>query len=420
MDRINKSVLDNGIRIITRQMPEMRSVAMGVWVGVGARDEKPEQNGLSHFIEHMLFKGTQKRSALQIAKEFDAIGGQTNAFTTMETTCYHARVLGGQVETMVEILSDIFFNSCFSSLEMKKELPVICQEIGMVEDYPEDFIHLLNNRSFWGDDPLGRSILGTRENISAFNSETLFSFFNQYYQPERIVLSAAGNLDHEQLVDLLAGGFSKVTPRKVIPKRNTPTPFSSITVHPRELEQTHICLAAPGMGITDSRRYAFSLMNTVFGGNMSSRLFQEIREKRGLAYSVYSFNSAFSDTGMFGTYVATHPDKTVETVNLVYREMENLMATPLTFDELKDAKEYTRGNILLGAESVENQMVRLAQNEIHFNRHIPLSETLDMFEKVTQQDIQELANSLFRKNRMALTILGPVKKDLKIKPFLEQ
>jgi predicted Zn-dependent peptidase len=403
-----KTVLPNGVRLVSQSMPHARSVAMGVWVNVGARDEADAESGLSHLIEHMIFKGTRRRSAYQIAKEFDAIGGHTNAFTTMETTCYHAKVLDRQVETMVDILADIFFNSVFDPGELDRERPVILQEIGMVEDSPDEYIHYLAGRNFWGEHPLGRSILGTPDTLTAFGSEDIRRFFRRLYQPERIVVAAAGRIEHERLVDLVGPAFAAAGPGNGFPERMPPTGRRLVAVHPRDLEQVHICLSVPGLPVTDPRRYALSLLNTLLGGNMSSRLFQEIRETRGLAYAVYSFTSAHVDTGMFGVYAAVAPENVLETIELIARELDRAAREPVDPAELAGAIEYTRGNLLLAAESADNQMVRAAQNEIHFGRELPLDAVLEAVAAVTSDDLQQLAGALFRPEGRVLSLLGPV------------
>ncbi len=405
---INKTVLANGIKIVSKKMPHVRSISMGVWVSVGARDESREQSGLSHFIEHMIFKGTARRDAYQIAKEFDAIGGQTNAFTSMEHTCYHAKVLDSHLETMVDILSDIFLNSVFDPNEVERERPVIFQEIGMLEDTPEDYVHQLAGSNFWGDHPLGRSILGTRDNILRFNADTIKQYFQQFYHPERIVISAAGNLEHERILELIGPSFEAIRNGGRLPDRVKPQIRPSVKIHRRNLEQAHICLSTMGTAISDPRRFAFSLMNTLLGGNMSSRLFQEIREKRGLAYSVYSFISSHVDSGMFGVYCGVNPKNTRQAIKLIHRTMQTISQKKITPDELFDAKEYTKGNLFLASESADNQMVRLAQNEIYFGKYIPLREVIDEVEAVDVDDIQELARSLFQPQLTALTLLGPV------------
>ena len=400
--------MHNGIRVLTKAMPHVHSVSMGVWVNVGARDETPGESGLSHLIEHMIFKGTTKRSAYQIAKEFDAIGGQTNAFTTMENTCYHARVMDTHLETMVEILSDILLNSVFDEREIERERPVVLQEIGMVEDSPDEYIHVLLSQNFWGDHPLGRSILGTRENIMRFDADKLKMFFQRFYQPDQIVIAVAGNLEHERLLDLVGPAFETIKPGNGFPQRIPPAGKSHFDATHRDLEQTHICLGTNGLSITDPRRFAFSLMNTILGGNMSSRLFQEIRETRGLAYSVYSFISSHFDTGLFGAYAAVDPASAPETTQLILNAFNALQTTRVDALELQGAKEYTKGNLLLAAESSDNQMVRLAQNEIHFNEYIPLQTVVDKIEAVTADNLKDLAQDLLNDHKMALTLLGPV------------
>lgn len=404
----SKTVLPNGVKIISQKMPHIRSVSMGVWVNVGARDESDEQSGLSHFIEHMIFKGTARRSAYQIAKEFDAIGGQTNAFTAMEHTCYHAKVLDNHMETMVDILTDIFLNSTFDPQEVERERPVIFQEIGMVEDSPEEHVHQLAGYDFWGDHPLGRSILGTRQNILSFDSQTIKTFFHRFYHPERIVIAVCGNVDHDRLVELVGPIFGTIISGQDLAQRFSPAISPCIRIHHRALEQVHICLATPGLSTTDPSRFALFLLNTLLGGNMSSRLFQQIREQRGLAYSVYSFIASYADTGQFGVYTGVHPDNVQQSIDLIVLGMNDICRTAISAAELQDAKEFTKGNLILATESVDNQMVRLAQNEIHFNDYIPLQWVIDQIDAVTADEIQALAQGLFKSANSSLTVLGPV------------
>jgi predicted Zn-dependent peptidase len=405
---VNKTILSNGIKVITRKMPHLRSVSMGVWVNVGARDESPGESGLSHFIEHMIFKGTKKRTAFQIAKEFDAIGGHTNAFTSIESTCYHAKVMDAHLDTMVDILSDVFLNSVFDNKEVENERAVILQEIGMAEDNPDEYIHILSGMNFWGKNSLGCSVLGSRENIKSFKSDTIKRFFHRFYQPERIVVSVAGNLKHNRFLDIAGPVFESVQPGNDYSERITPDEHCKVEIHYKDLEQVHICLTTNGMSITDPRRYAYSLLNTILGGNMSSRLFQEIREKRGLAYSVYSYASSFVDTGMYGIYTGVAPENMQKSIRLILEELSKISKTRVDSNELRYAKEYTKGNLMLASESNDNQMVRMAQNETHFGRYIPMEEIINNVEAVTEDDILELAASLFQSHRFALTLLGPV------------
>jgi predicted Zn-dependent peptidase len=405
---VHKTILNNGIRIVTQKMPHFHSVSMGVWVNAGGREESPEESGLSHFIEHMIFKGTKRRTAYQIAKEFDSIGGQTNAFTSAENTCYHAKVMDTHLEIMVDILSDIFLNSVFNEKEIENERAVILQEIGMMEDSPDDYIHFLSGKNFWGKNSLGRSVLGNRENIKNFDSDALKGFFHRFYQPERIIISAAGNLDHNHLVDIAGPVFESIRPGNGFPDRMTSDGHCRVDVHNKDLEQVHICLGTKGMSITDPRKYEYSLLNTILGGNMSSRLFQEIREKRGFAYSVYSFISSYVDTGMFGVYAGVNPDNAYKSVELILKEILKIKKVQIDPDELRYAKEFTKGNLMLASESNDNQMVRMAQNETHYERYIPLEDIVNKIDAVTGNDIHNLAESLFPTNRFALTLLGPV------------
>jgi predicted Zn-dependent peptidase len=411
---VNKTVLKNGVRILTQKRPHTRSVSMSVWVNIGARDENLAENGLSHFIEHMIFKGTQRRSAYQIAKEFDAIGGNTNAFTTMENTCYHAKVMDTHTEIMVDILSDIFLNSIFDPQEIEKERPVVLQEISMIEDSPDEYVHLLSGKNFWGDNPLGRSILGNPKNIIRFDADLIKNFFKRLYQPERIVISVAGNVEHAFIMDRVGPTFESVPPQNTLAERMTPQSQSLVDLNYRKLEQVHLCLGTSGLSITDPRRYAYALLNTILGGNMSSRLFQEIREKRGLAYTVYSFITSHVDTGMFGVYAAVDPKRALETTKLILKEITRLKNERVDPPELQGAIEYTKGSLLLASENSDNHMVRNAQNEIHFSRDIPLQEVIKQVESVTVEDIVDLSRSLFEQDKMVLTMLGSVREK---KPF---
>ncbi|NVM56708.1 MAG: insulinase family protein [Desulfobacterales bacterium] len=407
-NNFNKTILDNGIRITTKRVSHARSVVMGVWVNVGARDESLEESGLSHFIEHMIFKGTERRTALQIAKEFDAIGGLCNAFTSKENTCYYAKVMDTYLNTMVDLLSDIFLNSVFHAKEVERERQVILQEIKMLEDTPDEHVHVLLAHAVWGNHPLGRAILGTPETVVEFDSETIRKYFMRAYQPERIVIAAAGNLEHGPFVELTARAFEVVRKENNFPQRTPPIMDRAITAHPKNLEQVHICLGTKGVHVTDPRRYACFILNVILGGNMSSRLFQEIRERRGLAYAVYSFLSSYCDTGMWGIYVGVERSNIQQVLESVVKEMKQLKEKPVDGSELRNAKEYLKGGLYLAAENTENQMTRLAHNEINFGRYVSLKEVEDEIEKVTAEDILELSHDIFQNDSVSLTLLGPV------------
>ncbi len=377
-------------------------------MNVGARDESLSENGLSHFIEHMIFKGTLRRSAFQIAKEFDNIGGNSNAFTTMENTCYHARVMDESLFTMVDIMTDIFLNSVFHPIEMDRERTVILQEISMVEDIPEEFIHLLSEYNHWGEHPLGRSITGPRENVTQFDSESLKDFFQRFYQPDRIVISVAGNVEHQHIVDLISPAFESIKPGNGFPERVPPAGQSGVNIKRKKLEQVHVRIDYPGLSISHPDRYTLSVMNTILGGNMSSRLFQEIREIRGLAYSVGSFSTSYTDAGILGVYAGVESKNVQATTGLILKEIERLKTETVEAKDLKEAKDYIKGSLLLSSESTDNQMARLAQNEIHFGKYYPLEEVVQRIEAVTAENIRELANTLFGSEPVTLTMLGPV------------
>jgi len=411
---VDKTTLTNGVRIVSRRIDHVRSVSMGVWVDAGARDETVMEGGLSHFIEHMLFKGTKKRSAYDIAKAFDAIGGQTNAFTSMETTCYHARVMDEHFVTMADLLSDIFLNSTFSEEEVESERPVILSEIGMVEDNPEDHIHTLLEERFWGTHALGRSILGTRDQIMDYSREDLVRFFSHLYQPDRVLISCAGHVDHDEILSLLAPAFEGIKARDGFPVREVPVASSGVSVMSRDIEQTHVSLAWPGLHVTDEMRFASSLMNTILGGNMSSRLFQEIREKRGLAYNVYSFNASYVDSGMVGVYAGVSPDKLTECLDVTQHELERLCEHGVDKETLDEAKAFTKGNILLASESVDSQMARLASSEFHFGRQLPMDEVVAQIESVTIEEIRTVAEMAFSQ-KPAVAVLGPDPSEEKIR-----
>lgn len=416
---VNKTVLSNGVRVLSRHIPHARSVSLGIWVNVGARDESVHENGLSHFIEHMLFKGTQSRSAYQIAKEFDVIGGHSNAFTSTEYTCYHARVIDTHLTTLTDIFTDIFLNSEFSDREIENERPVVLSEVGMLEDSPEEYVHTLLEENFWEGHPLGRSILGSPENIKAFTSDSVSAYFNGKYQPDRVIISAAGNVTHQQILDLMGSSFEAMRPNGDFPERIQPGIRSHTRLLRRKLEQVHLCLGIHAPTLTSPERFACSLLNTILGGNMSSRLFQEIREKRGLAYSVYSFNSLNTDAGLFGIYTGVSSKNVLRSLSLILDEMDKISREPVSDAELQNAKDYTKGNILLSSESTESHMVRMAQNELYFGRFIPIQETIDNIQNVTVDEIRQLAHDLFKTRRPSITLLGPFKNQIALDKLLD-
>jgi predicted Zn-dependent peptidase len=407
----NKTVLKNGIRIISERMEHFRSVSLGIWVKAGSRDEVEKENGISHFIEHMIFKGTRTRTNPQIAKQLDAIGGFSNAFTGKEHTCFHSKVLDKHLPILIEILSDIFLNSLFNPKDMDRERQVILQEIDMLEDTPDEQIHVLFNRLFWMNHPLGMSILGTDETVSSIKKDTILNYIKRFYTPSRIILSAAGNIDHETLVAYLRPLFEPLESSNEDHPRRIPSINVGISCSHKDLEQVHICLGGKAPHLTSEFRFAGAILNTILGGNMSSRLFQEIREKRGLAYSVYSFFSAYVDTGLLGIYVGTDPLTVNRVLGLINTEMRKIQKGKISKSDLSAAKEHLTGGILLGAESVDARMMRLARNEYVLGRYMSYEELVTSLEKVSVDEVIAVARDAFQSERVSLATLGQARKE---------
>ena len=396
------------MRVVTEQISHLHSVSMGIWLNVGSRDEEENESGLTHFIEHMLFKGTQQRSALEIAKQLDAVGGMSNAFTSKENTCFHAKVLDTHLPLVVEILSDIFLQSVFDQVEVEREREVILQEINMVEDTPDEYVHILFNKNFWDGNSLGRPIFGNVQTVKSFTREMILEYLNRGYHPDRIVLTAAGNVNHQEFLELVGPAFSNIERHGHNFDRTPPRANSRVDLYPRDIEQIHLCLGTRGTSLHEKERYCCSILNVILGGSMSSRLFQEVRERRGLAYSIYSFLSSQTDTGMMGIYGAVRPDNIKETLELIRLELSRFKREPISDTELRAAKEHIKGGIYLAAENTDNRMSRLAKNEMIFNRFVTYEEIEADLERVTVEDIQALAQQIFQPEVMSLVLLGQV------------
>lgn len=396
------------MRVVTEWIPHLHSVSMGIWLNLGSRDEQDNESGLTHFIEHMLFKGTEKRSAREIAKELDAVGGMSNAFTSKENTCFHAKVLDTHLPLVVDILSDIFLHSVFAHAEVEREREVILQEINMVEDTPDEYVHILFSQSFWDGNPLARPIFGNVQTVLSFSREMILGYLERGYQPDRIVLSAAGNVNHQEFLKLVGPAFRNIERHSHALNRKPPSISSRVDLYPRDLEQIHLCLGARGTSLVEEERYCCSILNVILGGSMSSRLFQEVRERRGLAYSIYSFLSSHTDAGMVGIYGAVRPDNIKKTLELIRHELRRFKREPIGDTELRAAKEHIKGGIYLAAENTDNRMSRLAKNEIIFGRFVPYEEIEAGLEQVTVEDVQALAQQIFRPEAMSLVLLGQV------------
>ncbi|MHB1227319.1 MAG: M16 family metallopeptidase [Desulfurivibrionaceae bacterium] len=412
-----KTVLDNGIRIITEKISS-RTVSAGIWVDVGARDEQPDNNGSAHFVEHMLFKGTPSRTSREIAQELDTLGGMSNAFTSGETTSYYATVLDDQLERLVGLMGDIFLNSLFEEEEVVREREVVLQEISMVEDTPDDRIHEMFTGNLWGEHPLGYTVLGRREVVAAMDSNGLREYMRRQYTPERIVIAASGNVEHEKFCRLWQQQMGALAGPGTGLRRQPPTALAPVRkLYKKNLEQAHLVLGTYGLPIVAPDRYALYLLHVLLGGNMSSRLFQEVREKEGLAYSIYSYLSSFTDSGYLGVYLGVDPAVVNKAMAVVSREIKGLRQGRVSSDLLDRAKNYAKAGIYLSAENMESRMTRIARNELTFGRYIPFEEVAAGFDQVRQEDIGDLAGRLFSQPLFA-TVLGPLKaKDIDWRPL---
>jgi predicted Zn-dependent peptidase len=410
---VRRTVLDNGITVITESLPAARSVSLGVWLGVGSRDESEPLAGVTHFLEHLLFKGTATRTAEEISSEIDSVGGELNAFTGKEYTCYHARVLDRDLPLAVELLSDMVTSSTLPADEIETERDVILEEIAMNEDDPDDTAHDAFVAALYGDAPVGRPIIGTVESVSALTRSRIMGYFRRRYRPERFVVSAAGRVEHAEMVRLVRAGFGVATgaaaklPAGVRAAGRPPRlPDVSTRLVTRPTEQACFVLGVPGVPHRDERRYASSVLSTILGGGPSSRLFQEIRERRGLAYSVYAMTSSFAETGYFAAGGGCLPEKLRYVLDVVHEQLDDLARDGVTETELVRARGQLRGSFVLGLEDTFSRMVRLARSELVEGELLPVDDVLARIDNVALEDVGELASSLLKRPR-TLAVVGP-------------
>jgi predicted Zn-dependent peptidase len=412
---VRRSVLPGGVRVLTESMPGQRSATIGFWVGVGSRDEAEGQHGSTHFLEHLLFKGTRRRTALEIASAFDEVGGESNAATAKESTCYYARVLDTDLAMAIDVIADMVTSAVLDPAELEQERDVILEEIAMDSDDPTDVAHEKFVAAVLGDHPLGRPIGGTPEAILAVPRESVWEHYQLHYRPETLVITAAGGLDHDEVCTLvlnalrtagwsLDDGVAPVARRSV--NATTVTGSAGLHVHKRQVEQANIILGCPSIVATDKRRYVMSVLNAVLGGGMSSRLFQEIREKRGLVYSTYSFASSYADAGYFGMYAGCSPQKVGQVITLLTAELEKLAADGITDAELSKAVGQLSGGIVLALEDTGSRMSRLGRAELVSGEFLDIDETLSRIRSVTAAQVQELARELAASPR-TVTVVGP-------------
>jgi len=406
-----KTILDNGVRILSEQRSDTRAVSLGIWVENGSRHETPSIGGISHFIEHLLFKGTKRRTAQEIAQAMDSVGGVINAFTGKEYTCYYAKVLDDHFDLAVDILADIFLNSTFDSQEIERERSVVLQEIAQADENPEDYVHDLFSADYFGDHALGRPICGSVETVSGLQREDLIKFVAERYLPGRVILTAAGNVEHEVVVDSLAKAFADLELRDLGQPVSTPESYRGVFYHPKTLEQVHICMGVPGLPHAHDQRYAAHILNTLLGGGMSSRLFQEVREKRGKAYSVYSFLSSYHDLGYLGIYAGTKPEWTNEVMEVIIGEIRTIAQGNITEDEFLRAQNQLVGNTLLGLETTDAWMSHMARSEIYYGEQISLEDIAQGVRAVSHANLIELAQSHFKPGSTVVTLLGELSED---------
>ncbi|MBS1819561.1 MAG: insulinase family protein [Acidobacteria bacterium] len=403
-----RGALDNGLRLLTEQMNSVRSVSIGVWLARGSRHETAERGGIAHFVEHMLFKGTHNRSAEDIAQAIDSIGGQLDAFTAKEYAGYYIKVLDEHLPLALDILSDIVLNPAFDPEDVEREKKVVIEEIKMVEDTPDDLVHEIFTQGFWEDHPLGRPILGTRETVESFTSSLLHAYFRDTYAPRNLIISAVGNLQHEHVRALVSERFGHLAPAGSPYDDVAPTVVPKVLIRRKELEQSHVCVGTPCYPQDHEDRHAAYVLNTVLGGSMSSRLFQNIREKRGLAYAVFSSLSAYRDAGSFTIYAGCANEAVGEVVDLIVEELRSVRQAPVPDAELRRAKDHLKGSLMLGLENTASRMSHVARQEMYFGRQVSLDETLQGIERVTPDDLQRVAADLFRDGALSATVLGDV------------
>ena len=403
---IVREVFNNGLCLLTESMPDVRSVSLGAWLTRGSRHEGSKYEGIAHLTEHMLFKGTTKRTARDIAQDVDSIGGQLDAFTAKECTGYYIKVLDDHLPRAVDVLSDLLLHPAFLTVELEKEKKVILEEIKMVEDMPDDLVHEIFSANFWPIHPLGRSILGTPASVTAVSGASLRGYFERAYVGGNLVVAVAGHVQHGEVRDLLYSAFAEMSSMPEPIASTPPIPQPGLITREKDLEQSHLCFGTPGYAQDHENRYASYVLNTVLGGSMSSRLFQNVREKRGLAYAVNSSLVSYRDSGVLTVYAGCDTAAVPGVGDLVRAEFRNLRRDPVPADELQRAKDHLKGNLVLGLESTTSRMSQLARSEIYFGRQIELSEHLAAIDGVSADDVQHVATELFCDGSVGATVLG--------------
>jgi len=426
-DVFERTELPGGLRVLTERMPSVRSVALGIWAGVGSRDETPRLAGASHYLEHLLFKGTSRRSARDIAEVMDAVGGETNAFTSKEYTCFYARTLDRDLPLAVDVLVDMLCCSKLASADVEAERTVILEEIGMHNDAPDDIVHDLFAEALFGGHPLGRPVLGSATSIGAMSRDQVARYWRRHYVPSNLVVAAAGNCRHDQVVELVSAAFGQVASRSgpgtaaasqgqgqaaaSVAERRTPRAYRGVLVRHKPTEQAHVVLGTRGLSRSDPRRFALGVLNIAFGGDMSSRLFQEVREQRGLVYSIYSYSAQYSETGSFSIYAGAAPKRIHDVLAIVREELDRVIAEGIGEAELERGKGHLKGSLVLGLEDTAARMTRLGKSEITSGEILSIDEIISRVDAVTDADVRALAKEVLGDSPRALALIGPFDAD---------
>lgn len=404
-----KTTLANGIRVLSEKAPWVDSVSVGIWVGAGSRWEQPKVYGISHFTEHMLFKGTERRSAKQIADEMDSLGAHLNAFTDKEYTCFYAKALKEHLEVGMDVLTDMALHSVLDPVEIEREKNVVLEEIKRHDDTPDDLVHDVFAQNLWQRHPLGNPVIGTRKTVKALTRERLQEYMAQEYAPDNVVIAAAGNLEHEKLVGIVEDLLGSWTGKRTKGEALIVQPVKQVTYKRKRTEQVHFCVGVPGYPQPHEDKYTLAVIDSILGGGMSSRLFQEIREKRGLAYSIGSYSASYREAGMFVVYGGTSPSNFEESLGLIRQEFGDIVKNSATDTEIERAKNQIRGSLVLGQESMSNRMSRMAKSEMYFGRIIPLAEILESVMNVNREGVSRVAGEMFSDTELAMAAIGPFK-----------
>ena len=415
-----KTILDNGIKVLTEEIDQFKSASIGIWINTGPKNETMDEAGVSHFVEHMLFKGTAKRSAREIAEVMDSVGGQLNAFTEKEQTCYYTRVVDEHVPLAVDVLSDMFLNSSFDPQEIERERGVILEEIKMYEDSPEDVVFQEFNKTLWAEHPLGRPTLGREETVSSFDREDFKKYMSRYYTPDNVTVAAAGHLKHEDMLGMVQRYYGGMSGKSDPLNKTQPEFHYRNRVRYKDCEQVYLCMGGMGVPQVDDRKFVFFVLDSVLGGSMSSRLFQEIREKRGLVYTVSTYTNAYCNTAQLGIYACTSKSNLPEVIKVSYDILDDLVQNGITEKEMKRSKEHIKGGVSLALESTSSRMIRLNKSELYHQRLVPIEEVIEKVERVTMEQVQQLARDLLNRKNFAAAVLGPIKNDEEIIKLLEE